>query len=335
VLNRTTRPPSDVTTRSNSRPTRRHRGRGRGARLGDPTNSLAIMRRRDKISIIGIITSILVGALVALAGSQGSVEVGSTPVFAVCAAIAFILNWIVYVPSNIAKTEHYFDLTGSVTYVTVVVVALAVSDGLDARAWIVAGMVMVWALRLGNFLFRRVRRDGRDGRFDAIKLDPLRFFMTWTLQGLWVLLTVACALAVVTSADREPIEWIGIVGIAIWMIGFAVEVVADRQKSAFRLDPVNRDRFLTSGLWAWSRHPNYFGEITLWVGVAVVAAPILSGWRWVMLISPLFVILLLTRISGIPLLEARAAKRWGDDPSFQAYTENTPALVLRPPRRSN
>jgi steroid 5-alpha reductase family enzyme len=293
------------------------------------------MRRRDRISIVGIVASILVGALVTLTGSQGSVEVGSVPVFAVCGALAFIVNWIVYVPSAIAKTEHYFDLTGSVTYVTVVVVSLAVSDGLDARAWIVAGMVVVWALRLGNFLFRRVRRDGRDGRFDAIKLNPLRFLMTWTLQGLWVLLTVACALAVVTSADREPIEWIGVVGIAIWMIGFAVEVVADRQKSAFRLDPANRDRFLTSGLWAWSRHPNYFGEITLWVGVAVVAVPILSGWRWVMLISPLFVILLLTRISGIPLLEARAAKRWRDDPGFQAYTQNTPALIPRPPRRSN
>jgi steroid 5-alpha reductase family enzyme len=111
-----------------------------------------------------------------------------------------------------------------------------------------------------------------------------------------------------------------------------IEVVADRQKSVFKTDPANTGRFITGGLWAWSRHPNYFGEITLWVGVAIIALPTLSGWRWLMLISPLFVILLLTRISGIPMLESRAEKRWGADPEFRAYTDSTPALLLRPPR---
>jgi steroid 5-alpha reductase family enzyme len=271
-------------------------------------------------SLLGIVVSLAIGALVVLAGSDGSSMVGSIAVFAVCGLLAYVINWMVFVPSNMAKTERYFDLTGSATYVIVVAVALLLSDELDARAMIVGAMVVVWALRLGSFLFRRVRRDGRDGRFDEIKIDPLRFFMTWTLQGLWVLLTTACALAIITGIERQAIRWVAIVGIVVWVAGFAIEVVADRQKSAFKRDPANEGQFITSGIWAWSRHPNYFGEIVLWTGIAIMALPVLSGWRWITLISPVFVILLLTRVSGIPMLETRAEKRWGNEEQFQKYT---------------
>lgn len=283
-------------------------------------------------SLVGIVASTTIGVLVILAGSAGSSKVGSIAVFAVCGILAYAINWAVFVPSSLAGTEHYFDLTGSATYVTVTAVALLLSQDLDARALIVGTMVFVWALRLGSFLFRRVRRDGRDGRFDEIKIDPLRFLMTWTLQGLWVLLTVACALAIVTGTERRSIGWVAIVGIAVWIAGFVTEVIADRQKSIFKRNPGNDGRFITSGLWAWSRHPNYFGEIVLWTGIAIIALPVLSGWRWVMLISPVFVTLLLTRVSGIPMLEARAEKRWGDEDEFKQYISDTPVLIPRPPR---
>lgn len=282
-------------------------------------------------SVIGIVASVVVGALVSLAGSDGSSQVGSIAVFALCGIAAYVINWIVFVPSNAAQTEHYYDLTGSITYITLIVIAVVLSDDLDARAVVVALMVLVWAARLGSFLFRRVKRDGRDGRFDKIKTDPLRFFMTWTLQALWVLLTLACALAIITGDERESFGVFAIIGSLVWAAGFAVEVVADRQKSAFKQDPVNEGRFITTGLWAWSRHPNYFGEIVLWIGIAIVALPVLSGWRWVTLISPVFVVLLLTRISGVPLLERRGRKRWGDDPAYQRYVERTPVLLPRPP----
>jgi len=288
--------------------------------------------KQQRTSIVGITVSIALGVLVALAGSDGSAKVGSIAVFALCGALAYVINWVAFVPSNIAQTEHYFDLTGSITYVTVVIVAAVLSEDLDARSVVVTAMVLLWALRLGTFLFRRVKRDGRDGRFDAIKVDSLRFFFTWTLQGLWVLLTLACALAIITGLDREDFGVFAIVGTVVWIAGFSIEVVADRQKSAFKRDAANEDRFIASGLWAWSRHPNYFGEITLWVGIAIMALPVLSGWRWATLISPVFVVLLLTRISGIPMLERRGAKRWGDDPEYQAYVADTPVLVPRPPR---
>jgi steroid 5-alpha reductase family enzyme len=288
--------------------------------------------RQDRISIGGIVASVVLGVAVALAGSSGSVEAGGIAVFAIAAILAYAINWTIFVPSYLARTERYFDLTGSLTYGIVVVVSVVLSDDLDGRALVVAGAVLVWAARLGSFLFRRVRRDGGDGRFDAIKTDLLRFLMTWSLQALWVLLTVAAALAVITSDDRSDVDAFLIVGLGLWLVGFAIEVVADRQKRTFRADPANHDRFITTGLWAWSRHPNYFGEITLWTGIALTAVPILSGWRWIVLISPVFVAILLTRISGIPLLERRAEKRWGDDPAFRAYTDATPKLIPRPPR---
>ena len=287
---------------------------------------------KNRTWIIGTVVSVVLGLLLALAGSSGSARAGSLAVFALCVAIAYIINWVVFVPSFAAKTEKYFDLTGSITYVTVTVIALALSDDLDLRALLAAVMVIVWALRLGSFLFARIRRDGKDGRFDTMKHDFLQFLMTWTLQGLWVSLTLAAALAIITSSEREDFGVIGVIGFLVWLIGFVIEVVADRQKSAFKADPANDGRFITSGLWSWSRHPNYFGEITLWTGMAIMAIPVLSGWRWVVLISPIFVFTLLTRISGLPMLERRAHKRWGDEPEFQAYTKNTSVLVPLPPR---
>ena len=279
--------------------------------------------------------SVVLGALLAWAGSDGSARAGSVAVFALCVAIAFIVNWVIFVPSFAARTEIYFDLTGSITYISVTALALILSDALDARAWLAAVMVAVWALRLGTFLFSRIRKDGKDGRFDRMKHNFWQFLMTWTIQGLWVSLTLAAALAIITSSERKDLGVLGIIGFVIWAIGFAIEVIADGQKSAFKADPANDGRFITTGLWSWSRHPNYFGEITLWTGMAIMAIPVLSGWRWVALISPVFVFLLLTRVSGVPLLERRAAARWGDEPAFQSYTKSTSVLVPLPPRTTD
>lgn len=290
-----------------------------------------MMENEIRKAVVGITVAVVVGALVAWAGSDGSAQAGGLPVFALCGLLAFGVNWIAFIPSNAAKTEKYYDLTGSVTYTTVTVVAVTLSPDLDARAWIVAAMVIVWTGRLGIFLFRRISREGKDSRFDEIKTSPIRFFLTWTVQGLWVLLTAAAALAIITTTERQDLGLLGYIGIFVWLAGFSIEAVADRQKSEFKKDPANEGRFISSGLWAWSRHPNYFGEITLWTGVALMAIPVLSGWQWVVLISPVFVTILLTRISGIPMLEKKADERWGDEEAYQRYKESTPALVPRPP----
>lgn len=289
-------------------------------------------RRRGVPPVPMVAGSVAVAAAVGFAGSWGGPRLGAIPVFALCVALAFAINWLVWIPASLWRTERFYDLTGSVTFVAVTSLALVAAPGPDGEAsvWrvMLAAMVVVWAVRLGSFLFIRVRRDGSDGRFDKIKVHPLAFLATWTLQALWVSMTVAAALAAITVADGLGGVW-AMLGVIVWLIGFAIEVVADTQKRRFRADPANAGRFISTGLWSRSRHPNYFGEILLWSGVALMAVPTLSGWRWVVLISPVFVWLLLTRVSGVPLLEARAAARFGDDLAYGAYVKHTPVLVPR------
>ena len=192
--------------------------------------------------------------------------------------------------------------------------------------------MVVWAARLGSFLFRRVRRSGKDDRFDGIKPSFVRFLNVWTIQGLWVALTIAAALAAITSAVKVDVDAFAIVGGLVWLAGFAIEAMADHQKNRFRADSSSKGQFIRTGLWAWSRHPNYFGEITLWTGIAIIAFPVLQGWQLATLISPVFVFLLITRVSGVPLLEKKADERWGGQAEYEAYKARTSTLFLRPPR---
>ncbi len=285
-------------------------------------------------SILGAAAAVAIAFAVALAGSSGGVTVAGVSVMLWVVALAFAVNWVGFVHSLLTRSERYYDLTGTATYLSVVVVALVLVGRYDARSLLLAGLVAIWTTRLGLFLFRRIRRAGSDSRFEKILTDPARLFMTWTLQGLWVSLTLAAAVAAVTAGTPTPLGVWWVVGAAVWVGGFAIEATADAQKSAFRSEPGNEGRFISEGLWAWSRHPNYFGEIVLWVGVALVAVPALEGWQYVTLVSPLFVYVLLRYISGVPMLERKARKRWGDDPAWQRYTDTTPMLVPRPPARS-
>jgi steroid 5-alpha reductase family enzyme len=288
--------------------------------------------RPELLSVLGIAIAVALGLLTALIGAQGSQTLAGVPVFAIAVGLAFLVQWVAFVPAYLRQTERYFDLTGSLTYIGVVLIAAALTPVRDERTLLLLVVVVAWAARLGTFLFRRIRKSGRDDRFDELKPSPLRFLAVWTVQGLWVSLTLAAALAAITSAQREPLGIVALLGLAIWGFGFGIEAVADWQKSRFRATDANRDRFIDSGLWAWSRHPNYFGEIVLWVGVAVIALPVLSGWQLLTLVSPVFVAVLLLRISGVPMLERKADARWGGRPDYESYKARTPVLVPRPPR---
>lgn len=291
------------------------------------------MKKSDWTSVGGLVGSTAVAAGTAWAIGHGSVHVLGLPVVAWAVAVAFAIQWIAFIPAFLLRSERFYDLTGSVTYITVVALILAMGRQVDARSLVLCVLIVVWAARLGTFLFRRVRAAGRDERFDTIKRSFLPFLTTWTMQGLWVSLTLAAALTAMTSRVREPFGAWGWIGLCVWCIGFGIEAVADEQKRRFRADPANRERFIDRGLWRWSRHPNYFGEIVLWFGVALIAIPVLSGWGWVSLISPAFVIFLLTRVSGLPTVEKRADQKWGGQPEYEAYKRGTPILIPRPPMR--
>ena len=278
-------------------------------------------------TIIGILTILLVSAIVAFAGSQGSVAISTIPLFAICASVGFILHWAVFIPSYLLQTEHYFDLTGALSYISTITLAAYLHPLLDLRGLIICVLISIWAVRLGSFLFMRIKRAGQDRRFIESKTRFWQFLYIWTMGGAWVFITMAAGLAAITSMTQRPLGIFAIAGVFLWLVGFSIEVVADRQKTKFRQLPENADHFISSGLWAYSRHPNYFGEILLWLGITVIALPTLVGWQYMTLISPIFVALLLIKVSGVRLLEADGKDRWGSDPNYQYYVNNTPVLV--------
>ena len=288
------------------------------------------MNKADRNALFSLPVIILLGTGIAFAGSYKGAEVNGIPVFALAVGLAFLVQWLVFIPAYLLQSEKFFDITGSLTYISVTAIAVFLSPEIDGRSILLLVLVVIWAGRLGLFLFRRVHKAGKDGRFDEIKESFFRFLMTWTLQGLWVTFTVSAALAAITSSLRKELGLLALIGSLIWLFGFAFEVIADSQKNRFREDPANKGKYIQSGLWANSRHPNYFGEIVLWIGIAIIAIPVLQGWQWVTVISPLFVTILLTRISGIPMLEKRADEKWGGQEDYEAYKKRTPILIPKP-----
>ena len=282
-------------------------------------------------STVVLLAGVLTLAFIDGVFADGSALVFGLPAVSLCAVLAFGIQWVFWIPASVLRTEHFYDLTGGVTYIALALFSLwaGAGDELPAvRQWLLSSLVLVWALRLSSFLYRRVRRTGRDGRFDSLKNSPVRFFVPWTLQGMWVSLTLLVVLVVnCQDSSSPPFGLTDLVGIALWVVGFGVEVTADRQKARFASRPENRGRWIDEGLWARARHPNYFGEILLWSGIAVLGASSLSGAEWLALVSPVFVALLLMKVSGVPLLDERALERWGDDPDYMAYRQRTRVLL--------
>ena len=246
--------------------------------------------------------------------------------------LAFLIQWVAYIPAYVFQTEKFYDLTGSLTYLSVTWYALILASGDFASAnvtnIVIVLLISLWALRLGSFLFMRIHKDGEDKRFRTIKPSATQFFMTWTLQGLWVSLCSMCALTAISSDGGVVVNAMFYFGLGLFVLGFSTEIVADNQKSKFRSFSENRDKFITTGLWAKSRHPNYFGEIVLWTGIAVMSFSSLEGWQYLTLISPIFTYILLVYVSGVRMLEARADKKWGDDEDYIKYKSETPVLWL-------
>jgi steroid 5-alpha reductase family enzyme len=287
------------------------------------------MQKADRDALVAFPLTVLIGLAIAWAGSHNGHVFRGIPLFALSVGLAFLVQWLVFIPSFALQTEKYFDLTGSLTYISVTTIALLFSSAVDARSILLWVLVVVWAVRLGAFLFRRIQKARKDERFDELKPSFIRFLTVWTIQGLWVTFTAAAALAAMTATNRRDLDMFALIGFLVWSLGFAFEVVADAQKSRFGANPENKGKFIRTGLWARSRHPNYFGEIVLWVGVAIIALPVLQGWQWVALLSPVFVAVLLIRVSGIPLLEAKADKKWGGQSDYEEYKERTPVLIPR------
>ena len=277
-------------------------------------------------NIIAITVFLICIGLINFAGQNIDIEVRGINAFTFILIIAVLLQIIFFIPSFLLKTEKYYDLVGSLTYITIVSLAYFAVENKTIIDSIIYFYVMVWALRLGIYLFRRVRNDGKDVRFEKAKRHFFWFLQYWMGQALWVSLTACAAIIAILSPEDDALPFLAMVGMTLWLTGFTIETISDYQKRVFRKEYNSTEAFIHTGLWARSRHPNYFGEITLWTGIAVIALNTLSGIEYMTLVSPVFVYILLTRMSGVNLLERIADERYGHLEEYQLYKRNTPVL---------
>lgn len=252
-----------------------------------------------------------------------------------CLAFYTILvQWIAFIHAGgffgNERTERYYDLTGSITILTTLAFSLYnVGETLNARQIILSSFAAIWGARLGWYLYTRcIGNNGIDSRFTIVKPSRVRFLMNWTLQGVWVFISVLPVLIINKSKEKFVIGLLDYIGISLWIIGFSLEVVADHQKITWQKLVENKNKFINTGLWTISRHPNYFGEILLWIGIALSAFNGTSGPRsYIVFLTPIFVAFVLVFISGIYLLEKKKDKEFAKDHAYQRYKKLTPALI--------
>ncbi len=251
------------------------------------------------------------------------------------AIVVFGLQLAAFVFAAALRTDRLTDLTYGLTFV-VVAALLWVGRATPPfhTLWWVLAAVVIWGVRLAAYLFVRILKMGHDPRFDGRREDPWAFARFWLFQGIAVWIILLPMLLAAARWDSSPPGPLAIVGLMLWLFGFAWESVADWQKYRFRTNPANAGRWIESGVWKYSRFPNYFGEIALWWGLWLACLPLLGWLALPAALGPLFLSFILLRVSGIPLLEEQSRKRYGNQDGFQAYVARTNRLVPWFPRSS-
>lgn len=241
-------------------------------------------------------------------------------------AVSLAINIVMFIPAFIWKTDTFTDISYAVTFVIVGIFGFLTSDK-NTLSILLLILILVWAFRLGTYLFIRIRKIGKDARFDGMREHFWKFLKFWILQGITVFVVMIAA-TIGFSHGGDSLSWISLLGVIIFIKGLTIETIADIQKYRFINNPKNQGAWIASGVWKYSRHPNYFGEIQVWVGIYLVIAPVLIGWEYIIaLASPLFIAGMIIFVSGIPLLEKSADAKWGDNPRYQEYKRKTSILV--------
>lgn len=241
--------------------------------------------------------------------------------FIVCMAT----NLILFIPAYSLKTDKLTDLSYSLTFIIVSGIAMMRSNH-SLGDIVLFSFVLLWALRLGSFLLIRIRNQKRDKRFDSIRSNLLLFLRFWIFQAMTVFFVMVCSIAFWDQATKfiGVISWIGA---GVFIAGLILESVADFQKYRFNKTKT-KDIWIDNGIWRYSRHPNYLGEMMVWLGLYLFAFSSLGTYtRLIGLISPAYIAFTLLFLSGIPLLEKGADKKWGDNPNYREYKKQVPLLI--------
>ncbi len=254
--------------------------------------------------------------------------------FPIAASLVFSLglNLFFFIFASALKTDKVTDLSYSLTFF-LMAPFLLVAGGmpLEIPRLILTILIMAWGLRLGSYLFYRILRIGKDNRFDEMRGDFFRFLRFWIIQALTVWIVMLPFIHVLTGRFELRFSPTFAAGLTVALAGLLIESISDAQKFTFKLKPENTGRWVDSGMWRWSRHPNYFGEILFWWGLFLAVLTALPGRYLFTAVGPLFITLMLLFVSGIPLLEKSADRRFGGNPDYRRYKESTALLIPRPP----
>ncbi|KAI9101516.1 hypothetical protein K1719_023760 [Acacia pycnantha] len=246
---------------------------------------------------------------------------------ALTAIVTIGYQFVFFVITALLKFDKITDFAGSTNFIILAILTLVLKGAWYFRQVVLTCLVVVWGLRLAIFLLFRILQWGEDRRFDEMRSSLGKLAVFWTFQAVWVW-TVSLPVTVVNASNRNPyLQTEDVVGWIMWCVGFIVEGTADQQKLNFKRSPENRGKWCDVGLWKYSRHPNYFGEILLWWGIFVGSAPVLHGAEWLVIFGPVFLTLLLLFVSGLPLLEESADKKYGNVEAYLIYKRRTSPLI--------
>jgi steroid 5-alpha reductase family enzyme len=246
---------------------------------------------------------------------------------AITAAITAGYQLLFFAITYVFKIDTVTDFAGTSNFLVLSVVSFLTGSLSDVRKVVVTSLVCLWALRLTGFLLYRIVLWGEDRRMDRMRGDLSKLVLFWTFQAVWVWVVSLPVTILNVSTRDSALVVTDYGGWILFFSGLALETVADFQKLFFKASVESRGKWINVGVWRWSRHPNYFGEILVWIGVVISSHPVLKGWGWTAVLSPVFLAWLLLFVSGIPLLESSSNKKHGENQQYMDYKRRTSILI--------
>lgn len=246
------------------------------------------------------------------------------------AAVIAYMN-LMFILAILLKKNDIVDVAWGIGFILIAVLNLLIS-GFHFRLMFVGLLVIIWGLRLAVYIFMRNKGQKEDFRYAKWKQDWGKhwlirsYLQVFLLQGFFML-TIAYPLFMYTGNPANPAGVLDIIGLFVWLVGFFWEAVGDYQMRRFKQNPANRGKVMNQGLWRYTRHPNYFGESTMWWGIFVITLGYPYGWTAIF--SPIIITALLLKVSGIPLLE----KKYSANPEYREYIKNTSSFIPRRPKQ--
>ena len=272
-------------------------------------------RIKHALSTITVLTVIFVLTYIL---SLDSILINEIPIVYVFIITILFLNSLFFIHSYFFKTDIFFDLIGSISFISIGITSLIFLPDVDGNQILVFFLLIFWALRLGPYLFIRRLGSGIDKRLSEYFESPLSLYFVWTMNSLWVFMTSISLIVIFSSEENYDFGLVQWFGLLIWILGFIIEVVSDSQKSKF--NKKNKGKFINIGLWKYIRHPNYLGEITIWFGIFVISISYINSiFTSLSILSPIFVFVLLRFLTGVPQLELSSEKKWGNQKEYINY----------------